>query len=94
MSESGRDNLCRLLFLPRRRRDPSKMMPISPTHLPSTVINSCDAALGRHLTSRLVQIDVSDVFTVPSDFNLTLLDHLVTELGLTNTGCCNELNAG
>ncbi|KAM1181131.1 hypothetical protein ACFX2G_020509 [Malus domestica] len=70
------------------------MMPISPTHLPSTVINSCDATLGRHLTSRLVQIGVTDVFTVPGDFNLTLLDDLIVELGLTNIGCCNELNAG
>ncbi|CAN6715537.1 unnamed protein product [Malus baccata var. baccata] len=61
---------------------------------PSTVINSCDATLGRHLARRLVQIGVTDVFTVPGDFNLTLLDHLIAEPGLTNIGCCNELNAG
>ncbi|KAM1846232.1 hypothetical protein ACFX13_020426 [Malus domestica] len=70
------------------------MMPISQTHLPSTVINSCNTTLGCHLMSRLVQIGVTDVFTVPGDFNLTLLNDLVTELGLTNIGCCNELNAG
>ncbi|TQD94259.1 hypothetical protein C1H46_020073 [Malus baccata] len=60
---------------------------------PSTV-NSSDATLGRHIARRLVQIGVTDVFTVPGDFNLTLLDHLIAESGLTNIGCCNELNAG
>ncbi|CAL9002842.1 unnamed protein product [Prunus brigantina] len=62
--------------------------------VPSTVINSSEATLGRHLARRLVQIGVTDVFTVPGDFNLTLLDHLIAEPGLTNIGCCNELNAG
>lgn len=50
--------------------------------------------LGGHLARRLVQVGVRDVFTVPGDFNLTLLDHLIAEPGLTNVGCCNELNAG
>ncbi|KAL6146233.1 hypothetical protein ACLB2K_056916 [Fragaria x ananassa] len=62
--------------------------------VPSTALSSADATLGRHLARRLVQIGVTDVFTVPGDFNLTLLDHLVAEPGLTNIGCCNELNAG
>lgn len=53
-----------------------------------------DATLGRHLARRLVQIGVTDVFSVPGDFNLTLLDHLIAEPGLNNVGCCNELNAG
>ncbi|KAL0338162.1 UNVERIFIED_CONTAM: Pyruvate decarboxylase 2 [Sesamum angustifolium] len=56
--------------------------------------NSAEATLGRHLARRLVQIGVSDVFSVPGDFNLTLLDHLIAEPGLTLIGCCNELNAG
>ncbi|KAL5550538.1 hypothetical protein UlMin_000714 [Ulmus minor] len=62
--------------------------------VPSTVIPSSEATLGRHLARRLVQIGITDVFTVPGDFNLTLLDHLIAEPGLTNIGCCNELNAG
>ncbi|KAJ4731509.1 Pyruvate decarboxylase [Rhynchospora pubera] len=33
-------------------------------------------------------------FSVPGDFNLTLLDHLLAEPGLNLIGCCNELNAG
>ena len=59
-----------------------------------SLINSSDATLGGHIARRLVQIGVTDVFTVPGDFNLTLLDHLIAEPGLTNIGCCNELNAG
>lgn len=50
--------------------------------------------LGRHLARRLVQIGVKDVFSVPGDFNLTLLDHLIAEPELNLVGCCNELNAG
>ncbi|XVF68490.1 hypothetical protein PTKIN_Ptkin11bG0006700 [Pterospermum kingtungense] len=65
---------------------------IQQSHAPSSV--SSDATLGRHLAHRLVEIGVSDVFSVPGDFNLTLLDHLIAEPGLTNIGCCNELNAG
>ncbi|KAF9588707.1 hypothetical protein IFM89_014583 [Coptis chinensis] len=53
-----------------------------------------NGTLGRHLARRLVQIGVKDVFSVPGDFNLTLLDHLVAEPELNLVGCCNELNAG
>ena len=59
-----------------------------------TIITPLDATLGRHLARQLVQIGVTDIFSVPGDFNLTLLDHLIAEPGLTNVGCCNELNAG
>lgn len=60
----------------------------------SGLSSASDATLGRHLAHRLVQIGISDVFSVPGDFNLTLLDHLIAEPGLKNIGCCNELNAG
>ncbi|KAL5710112.1 pyruvate decarboxylase [Ranunculus cassubicifolius] len=62
--------------------------------LTPSMINASEATLGRHLARRLVQIGVTDVFSVPGDFNLTLLDHLIAEPGLKNIGCCNELNAG
>ncbi|KAK7286922.1 hypothetical protein RJT34_22284 [Clitoria ternatea] len=62
--------------------------------VPSTAITSSEATLGRHLARRLVQVGVSDVFAVPGDFNLTLLDHLIAEPQLKVIGCCNELNAG
>lgn len=52
------------------------------------------ACLGRHIARRLVEVGVRDVFTVPGDFNLILLDHLIAEPALTNIGCCNEINAG
>ncbi|KAL6203441.1 hypothetical protein ACLB2K_027141 [Fragaria x ananassa] len=61
---------------------------------PLSTISCPDSTLGRHLARRLVEIGISDVFSVPGDFNLTLLDHLIAEPGLTNVGCCNELNAG
>uniref|UniRef100_A0A0D3GLH0 pyruvate decarboxylase n=1 Tax=Oryza barthii TaxID=65489 RepID=A0A0D3GLH0_9ORYZ len=55
---------------------------------------SDDATLGRHLACRLVQVGISDVFAVPGDLNLTLLDHLIAEPGLRVVDCCNELNTG
>ncbi|KAF8396957.1 hypothetical protein HHK36_018593 [Tetracentron sinense] len=64
------------------------------TSVTPAVIASPDSTLGSHLARRLVQVGVSDVFSVPGDFNLTLLDHLLAEPGLNLIGCCNELNAG
>ncbi|XP_050371762.1 pyruvate decarboxylase 1 [Argentina anserina] len=66
-----------------------------PTPAPLQVVPAaCTGTLGRHLARRLVEIGVHDVFSVPGDFNLTLLDHLVDEPELNLIGCCNELNAG
>ncbi|XP_019429699.1 PREDICTED: pyruvate decarboxylase 2-like [Lupinus angustifolius] len=62
--------------------------------VPTSVISSPKATLGSHLARRLVEIGVTDVFSVPGDFNLTLFDHLIDEPGLNLIGCCNELNAG
>ncbi|OIW01555.1 hypothetical protein TanjilG_10837 [Lupinus angustifolius] len=59
-----------------------------------SLLSTPDATLGRHLARRLVQVGVTDVFSVPGDFNLTLLDHLIAEPELNVIGCCNELNAG
>ncbi|GFZ02116.1 thiamine pyrophosphate dependent pyruvate decarboxylase family protein [Actinidia rufa] len=55
---------------------------------------SAESTLGRHLARRLLQIGAAEVFSVPGDFNLTLLDQLAAEPGLGLVGCCNELNAG
>lgn len=60
----------------------------------SPPVSATEATLGRHLACRLVQVGVHDVFSVPGDFNLTLLDYLIAEPGLRLIGCCNELNAG
>ncbi|KAL8113091.1 hypothetical protein AgCh_020420 [Apium graveolens] len=61
---------------------------------PAITAGTFTGTLGRHLARRLVQIGVKDVFSVPGDFNLTLLDHLINEPELNLVGCCNELNAG
>lgn len=62
---------------------------------PSTQsLASSESTLGSHLARRLVEVGITDIFTVPGDFNLTLLDHLIAEPKLKNIGCCNELNAG
>ncbi|XP_052174269.1 pyruvate decarboxylase 1 [Diospyros lotus] len=61
---------------------------------PVPLINCAESTLGRHLARRLVEIGANDVFSVPGDFNLTLLDHLIAEPELNLVGCCNELNAG
>ncbi|KAG6603573.1 Pyruvate decarboxylase 1, partial [Cucurbita argyrosperma subsp. argyrosperma] len=52
------------------------------------------STLGHYLARRLVQIGVSDIFSVPGDSNLVLLDYFVAEKGLNLVGCCSELNAG
>ncbi|CAO2199129.1 unnamed protein product [Urochloa humidicola] len=67
----------------------------SSTPAPSTKAPK-EATLGRHLARRLAEVGARDVFTVPGDFNLTLLDELEAESGSTGVrlvGCCNELNA-
>lgn len=61
---------------------------------PLLTITNNKGTLGCHLARRLVEIGVNDVFSVPGDFNLTLLDHIVAEPNLNLIGCCNELNAG
>lgn len=67
---------------------------MSGTAPPQYPVIESTACLGRHLARRLVEIGCSDVFSVPGDFNLILLDHLLAEPGLNNIGCCNEINAG
>ncbi|CAH1436523.1 unnamed protein product [Lactuca virosa] len=67
---------------------------VSSVQTSAVPISHSESTLGRHIARRLVQIGVSDVFSVPGDFNLALLDYLVAEPGLNLIGCCNELNAG
>ncbi|XP_022144024.1 pyruvate decarboxylase 1-like [Momordica charantia] len=52
------------------------------------------STVGHYLGRRLVEIGVGDIFSVPGDFNLLLLDYFVAEQGLNLVGCCSELNAG
>ncbi|KAL9234014.1 hypothetical protein vseg_008936 [Gypsophila vaccaria] len=57
-------------------------------------VQSGSGTVGQHLGLRLAQIGVHDIFSVPGDFNLTLLDELIATPELNSVGCCNELNAG
>jgi len=52
------------------------------------------ATVGSYLATRLEQAGVRHYFVVPGDFNLVLLDQLLTNPRLKMIGCCNELNAG
>lgn len=50
--------------------------------------------VGNYLAQRLEEIGVQDYFTIPGDFNLSLLDELLENPRLNMINCCNELNAG
>ncbi len=52
------------------------------------------STIGRYLAARLEQIGVKHYFTVPGDYNLVLLDELLSNDNLQMISCCNELNAG
>lgn len=47
-----------------------------------------------HLLDRLIELDIDQLFGVPGDFTLGMLDHVVAHPGLGWAGCTNELNAG
>ena len=50
--------------------------------------------VGSYLASRLSQIGLKHHFAVAGDFNLVLLDQLLTNRELEQVYCCNELNCG
>lgn len=52
-----------------------------------------DISLGRYLFERLRQLEVSTIFGLPGDFNLTLLDKIYEVEGMRWAGNANELNA-
>nr|GFA30382.1 pyruvate decarboxylase 2 [Tanacetum cinerariifolium] len=68
---------------------PLSAVPGSLANTTTSLLATDDATLWRHLAQRLVQIGVSDVFSVPGDFNLSLLDYLIAEPGLNLIGYCN-----
>ncbi|MCS5736334.1 alpha-keto acid decarboxylase family protein [Herbiconiux daphne] len=49
--------------------------------------------VGQYLATRLVQLGADHVFGLPGDFNLALLDQMVTVDGFHWVGSTNELNA-
>ena len=50
--------------------------------------------VGSYLAARLSQIGLKHHFAVAGDFNLVLLDELLTNKDLEQVYCCNELNCG
>jgi TPP-dependent 2-oxoacid decarboxylase len=52
-----------------------------------------DFTVGKYLATRFEQIGLKHYFVVPGDYNLVLLDELLTNKDLEQIGCCNELNA-
>ena len=48
--------------------------------------------MGEYLATRLYQIGLRHTFVVPGDYNLLLLDKLLTIPAVEQVGCCNELN--
>ena len=52
-----------------------------------------DFTVGKYLAARFEQIGLKHYFMVPGDYNLVLLDELLTNKNMEQIGCCNELNA-
>lgn len=50
--------------------------------------------IGRYLAKRLEDLNISDYFAIPGDYNLVLLDEILRNDKLRMINCCNELNAG
>jgi len=53
-----------------------------------------DYTVADYLLDRLAEFGIGEIFGVPGDFNLELLDHVVAHDKLHWVGNCNELNAG
>jgi pyruvate decarboxylase len=49
--------------------------------------------VGKYLAARLEHIGLKHHFVVPGDYNLVLLDQLVSNTNMQQIGCCNELEA-
>jgi pyruvate decarboxylase len=49
--------------------------------------------VGKYLATRFEQIGLRHYFMVPGDYNLVLLDELLSNKNVEQIGCCNELNA-
>ena len=51
------------------------------------------STVGKYLATRFEQIGLKHYFMVPGDYNLVLLDELLSNKNLEQIGCRNELNA-
>ena len=62
------------------------------SHSHSSAASAGWSTVGEYLAIRLSQIGLKHTFVVPGDYNLVLLDKLLTVAGMEQVGCCNELN--
>ncbi len=49
--------------------------------------------VGKYLAARLEQMGLKHYFVVPGDYNLVLLDQLLSNKNMQQINCCNELDA-
>lgn len=52
-----------------------------------------ECTVGKYLAKRFEDIGLKHYFMVPGDYNLVLLDELLSNGAVEQIGCCNELNA-
>ncbi len=60
---------------------------------PPTKESAVMSTVGKYLATRLEQIGLKHYFMVPGDYNLVLLDELLSNTNAEQIGCTNELNA-
>lgn len=58
-----------------------------------SIMEPLSVTLGAYVSARLAQLGCVDVFGLPGDFNLTLLDEMLESGALTWRGSANELDA-
>lgn len=51
-------------------------------------------SIGEYLAKRLEELNISEYFAIPGDYNLILLDEVLKNEKIKMINCCNELNAG
>ena len=49
--------------------------------------------ISEYIFRRIESLDIHNIFGVPGDYNLSMLEHLYSVPNLNWVGCCNELNS-
>jgi pyruvate decarboxylase len=79
--------------LPILQKLSTPLMPVAGSHIASTTVPST-YTIGSYLGTRLAQIGLKHHFAVAGDYNLVLLDQLLTISDMKQIYCSNELNCG
>lgn len=84
---------------PRKRKTQARNTPVHTIMAPVSLENNqhvqrrATMALSEYIFRRIESLGVHNVFGVPGDYNLSLLEHLYSVPTLQWVGCCNELNS-